>query len=61
MTLGNILNTISGGTKIRIIVDHNSIFNGYLVDSKSEEYIQIYFDRKVYRINVDENTIVLAC
>lgn len=61
MTLANVLNTISGGTKIRIIVDHNPIFDGYMADSNSEEYIKIYLDREVYRINVDKNTIILAC
>lgn len=61
MTLKNVLNTISGGTKIRIFVNCKEIFNGCMAESNLKSIIDDYLDNEVYRINVIENTITLAC
>lgn len=61
MTLGNVLNIISGATSIRIFVNCKEIFNGCMSEYNSKNIIEEYLNNEVYRINVIENTITLAC
>ena len=61
MTLRNALNTISGGTSIRIFVNCKEIFSGCMSENNSKNIIEEYLDNEVYRINVIKNIITIAC
>lgn len=63
MKLENVLNVISGGTKICIYVGCVKIFEGKMCEAKKswwKENVEIYNDCEVIRLNTIDNAITIA-
>lgn len=64
MTLRNVLETISGGTKIKIHIDCNEVFSGCMSDITKEEFNNLIgenINNTVYRLNTMDGYLTIAC
>ena len=63
MKLENVLNVISGGTKIRIYVGCIKIFEGKMCEVKKtwwDENVKQFYGCEVIRLNTVDNVITIA-
>lgn len=63
MKLKDVLAVISGGTRIEIYADLETVFSGKMAEITKTEWDQrvgSYMDREVYRINTVDGLITLA-